>query len=164
MLVISVSCPPTQTVYTHWLGSSTKSCAVLFVQYSNQGWPFESKDNPSPVVPIDGDDNEGQDLIEDDKTAKTKAAWVVVVEETQGRPASRQLILDDYDFWFQELANQDVRFRLFDDDDMACQSHMHRAKASGIESPFVMIVDDRGGVKAVAPFPGSVEEIRKLIE
>ena len=106
----------------------------------------------------------GQDLIEDDKTAKTKAAWVVVVEETQGRPASRQLILDDYDFWFEELAKQDVRFRLFDDDDMACQSHMYRAKASGIESPFVMIVDDRGGVKAVAPFPGSVEEIRKLIE
>ena len=124
--------------------------AVLFVQYSNEGWPF----TPNTVVP-----NDDEQVIDD----TTNAAWVVVVEETKGRPASMQVVLDEYDFWFKELPEQEIRFRLFDKDDPACESYKYRAKADGIDIPFVMVVDDSGGVKAVASFPDSIDEIRKLV-
>ena len=132
--------------------------AVLFVQYSNQGWPFAPKTDPAPVVPIDD-----QQAI-DDSPAKGDAAWVVVVEETKGRPAARQIVLDDYDFWFKELPEKKIRVRLFDDDDPSCESYLYRAKAADVDAPFVMIVDDSGGVKEIAPFPDSVDVIRKLIK
>ena len=133
--------------------------AVLFVQYSNGGWPFTPNSNPAPVVPIDD-----QQAINDSPVKKGDAAWIVVVEETKGRPAARQVVLDDYEFWFKELTEKEVRFRLFDDDDPACESYKLRAKAASIDVPFVMIVDDSGSVKEIASFPDSVDQIRKLIQ
>jgi hypothetical protein len=129
----------------------------LVFQFQNKSWPFEETQPtpPSPVI----------DETEDEQTKPdSKVAWVIVVDESKGRPASRQLVLNDYKFWFEELPKLGARHRWYDKDDVAAQTFILRAKADGIEPPLAMTVSANGSVGDVIKFPDSVGPIRELLK
>lgn len=138
----------------------------LFVQYSSNSWPFE-KAPVTPIVIDDRDQADDQDVVVDPAPSK-KAKWVVVVHESDSSESKislgQQKVLSNYSFWFESLPKLGVRHRIYDDDDKAAESWLYRAKAANIESPFVIVVDDSGGVVGVIPLPESTAEIEKLVK
>ena len=140
---------------------------VLFFQWQNGDWPFQEQDGQDPFAVIDNtpiDDNRA-DPTPSPAPNEAKVAWVIVVDESENRPADRQFVFNDYGFWFEELPDSGVSHRWFDVDDKAAETFIFRAKASQVQPPFVMAVGENGSVSGVIPFPEkSVDSIRDMLK
>ncbi len=148
--------------------------AWLFVQFQNHHWPFEQYhdqqhsviDNTPTPAPVIDDNAKPKPEPTPAPTPVTKQIdWLIVVDETENRPADRQFIFNDYGFWFEELPAAGIRHRFFDQQDAAAESFLYRAEASGVDPPFVMATGEAGDVVGVIPFPNgsTVEPIRALL-
>lgn len=149
-------------------------CLIGFIQYRNGDFPFDqlpdrNQDNqvtPEPVNP-DQDSPEGDQLKPG--PVNVQGCWLVVVEETEGRPVKRQLVLDHTAFWHSLKSKgmgdggDDPGFDRHDPDTDAAKDYIAAAARRNVSPPFVMLVDEVGNCKKVIPFPETVAEIEAML-
>ena len=126
---------------------------------------------PEPIAP----DGRGNENAQDEKLTpgplNVNGHYLIVIEETDGRPVERQLILDHHAFWYglrdRGMGSgkpDDPGYERFDPEDPEASSYVTAAKRRDVSTPFVMLVDDVGNVKKVVPFPKSVAAIEALLK
>lgn len=137
--------------------------AIIAYQYAQQGWPFGSVIiKPFPNV-ID-DDSQKEDVEPDNRNSDLVGSYVVVVEESQSRPPSRVMILNNYTFWFGLRDRGLAGFRIIDPDSPDAASFVAEAARSSISPPFVMHIAADGRVLQTIPFPTDIAEIEAMLK
>lgn len=133
---------------------------VSFLAISGQQgtWPFQSRTQPTPepVLPTPDPQTEPDGQL--------GGSYLVVVEESQGRPIERIKILNDYDFW-SSLHDRGLKgYRILDPDSPDSTSFIEAAAKREITPPFVMHVSSNGKVIDAIPFPNKIEKIEAILQ
>ncbi len=132
----------------HYPPPQQQSPLVMFLLFGIVGWLLFSNgcfdrvlaDQRQQVI------DQGQDQQE---RPSLKNGWLVLIEETKGRPVDRQIVLDS--LW--AVVPPELGWRRHDPDSDAARTFIARAAAEGVQAPFAMIVDANGKMISVKPFP-----------
>lgn len=133
--------------------------AFLLITHQQCTWPFRQAVEPVAPQPL-----EPKEESNDEEARVIKGSYLVVVEESQGRPFERIKVLNDYDFWFS-LRDRGLKgFRLLDPDSPDSASFVAAATKRKIDPPFVMHVSSAGKVLRAIPFPNSTAKIEAMLK
>ena len=137
--------------------------AFLVIQNQRQQWPFQQHPDQFQEQP-DREITPPTPEPIPEPADRLKDTFLVVVEETKGRPAKRIKILNNYDFWFS-LHDRGLKgFRLLDPNSPDAKSFIDAASQQSIQHPFVMHVSPRGRVLKVITFPDKITEIEEMLK
>lgn len=104
---------------------------------------FNIPDRGGQQQQLDNNDDKQSDNLE------FNSGWLVIVEETKGRPDDRQIVLDS----MHALLPDDIEYWRRDPDSPDAETFMERAAKEGVSPPFVMLVNPDGDMIRVSEFP-----------
>ncbi len=150
---------------------------LLFVQWSNGGWPFGQNHrlpdwNETVIDPVD-DDPKPQPQPEPSDKPDAKDTYIVRVfeTETESNPAWLVKQIQNDQFWLKWLKDQGIalhtRDPMFGDKpNPQAESFVRAAKERGIDPPFWLHASVGGTVLSVTPFSENTsdEEWKAIIQ